>query len=134
MTWRDPWIEVIRPYATTGLGLAEALKGAGAPSDLLEFVRCGLLDFDDIYTHQRDALQSVLAGRNVGVTAGTGSGKTEAFLLPILAAMLAESATWTGTSPTGPPWSRACRHVEGRLAGLLKYRRQHLGRMSRSQH
>jgi hypothetical protein len=29
---------------------------------------------------------------------------------------------------------RACRHVEGRLAGLLKYRRQHLGRMSRSQH
>lgn len=104
--WQEPWVEVLRPYAVTGLGSGEALKDAGAPPELLELVRCGLLDFDDVFTHQRDALASALAGRNVAVTAGTGSGKTESFLLPVIAAILAESRNWTGSSPAGQSWWR----------------------------
>jgi Lhr-like helicase len=105
-TWQEPWVEVLRPYAVTGVGASQALDGAGGPPELAELVRCGLLDFDDIFTHQRDALASALAGRNVAVTAGTGSGKTEAFLLPVLASILSESQAWTGCSPVGGRWWR----------------------------
>ncbi len=37
-----------------------------------------------LYLHQEQAIQSVLNGRNVVVATGTGSGKTESFLYPIL--------------------------------------------------
>lgn len=102
--WREPWVEVLRPYAVTGVGAEEALRGAGAPDDLYAFTRCGLLDFPDLFAHQRDALQSAMAERNVAVTAGTGSGKTESFLLPVVAQLIKESVTWTGTSSAGAEW------------------------------
>ena len=95
---------VLRPYAVTGVGAEEALRGAGAPDDLYAFTRCGLLDFPDLFAHQRDALQSAMAERNVAVTAGTGSGKTESFLLPVVAQLIKESVTWTGTSSAGAEW------------------------------
>jgi ATP-dependent helicase YprA (DUF1998 family) len=41
-----------------------------------------------LYAHQEDALRGVEAGRNVIVKTGTGSGKTEAFLLPVLSGVL----------------------------------------------
>ena len=37
-----------------------------------------------LWRHQEQAIRSIAAGRNVVVATGTGSGKTEAFLLPIL--------------------------------------------------
>lgn len=37
-----------------------------------------------LYQHQEQAIKSVFAGQNVIVATGTGSGKTEAFLYPIL--------------------------------------------------
>lgn len=102
--WREPWVESINEYETTGVGFDAAIGGAGAPTDLGEFARCGLIDYDDIFTHQREALAHSLAGRNIAVTAGTGSGKTEAFLLPVISALISESVAWTGTSPIGPRW------------------------------
>src|SRR5262249_40913829 len=54
--------------------------------------------------------------RNVVVTAGTGSGKTECFLLPIFARLLAEAETWGSSSALhrwwagetdGPSWRHA---------------------------
>lgn len=104
--WREPWVEVLRPYAVTGLGADRAVRDAGAPYDLLPFARCGLLNFDDLFTHQQESLCSAMAGRNVAVTAGTGSGKTESFLLPIVAELLRESSAWNGTSSSGSEWWR----------------------------
>lgn len=50
--------------------------------------------FDPPYTHQANALEAVLRdGRNLVVTTGTGSGKTETFLLPLLAKLATEAAT-----------------------------------------
>jgi superfamily II DNA/RNA helicase len=37
-----------------------------------------------LYQHQEEAIQKALSGRNVLVATGTGSGKTESFLYPIL--------------------------------------------------
>ncbi len=106
MTWREPWVEPVLEYRLTGQGVHGALSEAGAPDELADFALQGLLDpsFTDIFTHQRDAVRSAMDGRNVVVTAGTGSGKTEAFLLPLAASLLNESQGWTGTSPSGPRW------------------------------
>jgi ATP-dependent helicase YprA (DUF1998 family) len=41
-----------------------------------------------LYGHQENAFRSVEAGKNVIVKTGTGSGKTEAFLLPVLSGVL----------------------------------------------
>jgi hypothetical protein len=102
--WREPWLEVIRNYSLTGLGTQAALTNAGASIDLVDLAKCGLLEYPDVFTHQADALRSAISGRNVVVTAGTGSGKTEAFLLPVLSALLDESRQWSGTSPPGSNW------------------------------
>ena len=106
MTWREPWVEPVLEYRLTGQAVHGALYEAGAPDELADFALQGLLDpsFTDIFTHQRDAVRSAISGRNVVVTAGTGSGKTEAFLLPLVASLLSESQGWTGTSPSGPRW------------------------------
>jgi hypothetical protein len=45
-----------------------------------------------LYIHQEQAIRKVAAGRNVVVATGTGSGKTESFLYPILDALSAEYA------------------------------------------
>ena len=31
-TWQEPWVEVLRPYALTGVGAGSTLAAAGAPS------------------------------------------------------------------------------------------------------
>ena len=43
-----------------------------------------------LYLHQDQAIRKAVAGRNLVVATGTGSGKTESFLLPILNALAAE--------------------------------------------
>jgi len=43
-----------------------------------------------LHAHQEQAIRKVAAGRNVVVATGTGSGKTESFLVPILDALSAE--------------------------------------------
>lgn len=43
-----------------------------------------------LYSHQENALRKASAGNNLVVTTGTGSGKTECFLIPIIDALLRE--------------------------------------------
>ncbi|HUG61266.1 MAG TPA: DEAD/DEAH box helicase, partial [Methylomirabilota bacterium] len=50
-----------------------------------------------LYLHQDDAIGKVLAGRNVVVATGTGSGKTESVLIPILDALFQERQAGTIT-------------------------------------
>ncbi len=44
-----------------------------------------------LYHHQQESIRSVFEGRNVVVATGTGSGKTESFLFPILLHLYQES-------------------------------------------
>ncbi|HPF22804.1 MAG TPA: DEAD/DEAH box helicase [Hyphomonas sp.] len=50
--------------------------------------------FDPPYSHQEQAIREILAaGRNAMIMTGTGSGKTESFLLPILGKLAIEART-----------------------------------------
>ncbi|MGI5054929.1 DEAD/DEAH box helicase, partial [Streptomyces sp. JAC18] len=49
--------------------------------------------YDPPYTHQAEALEwTARDGQSLAITTGTGSGKTESFLLPMLAKLAAEAA------------------------------------------
>lgn len=106
--WQHPWLEVRPDYDLTGRTVRESMAAAGAPPELAELASRGLLrGVYELYKHQEEALrQGVAAGRNAVVTAGTGSGKTEAFLLPVLASLVAESASWRGTPARQHQWWR----------------------------
>lgn len=48
-----------------------------------------------LYTHQEKAISVITGGHNAVITTGTGSGKTECFLIPVLDALLREEAAGT---------------------------------------
>ncbi len=55
-----------------------------ASDGLLHSVMPGLIGYPTMYLHQQEVLEAVKGGRHVLVATGTGSGKTEAFLYPIV--------------------------------------------------
>ncbi len=124
VVYRRPWLEPVAQYEGPGLSLSESMAAAGAPIELADFIVPGLLSASaQLRSHQQDALQESLAGRHAVVTAGTGSGKTEAFLLPILARLMAESAAWeAGGAGEGNAWWRGSR------AGYEGQRSKEVGR------
>jgi len=67
----------------------------------------------NLYTHQLTMLKKGVSSGTPGVvTSGTGSGKTESFLLPVFAAIAKEATTWPeGKLASWTPWWR----VEGQV-------------------
>ena len=103
---QEPFIELLPDWEPADNPLAESCEVAGVP-DLAGLVAAGLMrDVPRLYRHQELALQQSLDGHHVVITSGTGSGKTEAFLLPILARLVIESRSWTQprAGETGPAW------------------------------
>jgi len=47
-----------------------------------------------LHSHQAEMLKQALEGNNCIITSGTGSGKTESFLLPLFAQLAKELANW----------------------------------------
>lgn len=78
-----------RPLASLGLPAAAATLLTRLADD----AGGERLVWDPPYAHQCDALESTLVrGRSIVVTTGTGSGKTECFLLPALGRLAEEAA------------------------------------------
>ncbi|MFH9004569.1 DEAD/DEAH box helicase [Streptomyces afghaniensis] len=104
--WRDPLIEVRPRYVSMECDIADSVREAGAHPELAELVQLGLLDgVPSLYEHQHEALvAAVRDGRDVVVTAGTGSGKTESFMLPVLADLVRESAVWSSAALPSNRW------------------------------
>lgn len=48
-----------------------------------------------LFVHQAEMLKEALKGKNCVVTSGTGSGKTESFLLPLFAQLSKEMTSWS---------------------------------------
>ncbi len=96
-TFREPYIESTPRYQT-GPSLAD-LRLPDAATELLSRM-AGWEAFgeplfrDPPYTHQAQALEAAIADRkSLVVATGTGSGKTEAFMLPMLANLAIEART-----------------------------------------
>jgi ATP-dependent helicase YprA (DUF1998 family) len=91
---KGPLLEATPPYRT-GATLRELVD-----EGVLDraFTRLGgpALPLDrPLYRHQEEALRKAAAGRNLVVATGTGSGKTESFLLPVLSSLVAEHSAGT---------------------------------------
>lgn len=138
---REPWVELLPKYKSCGKKINE-LSNVEGLSDLQiqefkDFVTCGMMTEDkELYEHQYRMLTQSMEDKHAVVTSGTGSGKTEAFLLPLVAALIKESSTWQ--IPKDQPshlndwwrdkdWQKAC-EKEGNRGLRQSYRipqRQH---------
>ena len=118
--WRYPMIEVRPQYVSAGVSISESVREAGAHPHLAELAELGLLrGVPSLYEHQHRALVAAVRDqRDVVVTAGTGSGKTESFILPILADLVRESEAWPATSlPANRWWSSPNGKFQAQRAG-----------------
>ncbi|MDQ2876077.1 MAG: DEAD/DEAH box helicase, partial [Actinomycetota bacterium] len=94
--FRAPYIESTPRYKTSrrfaDLDIPEAAKTLFAVMTSSSGAQLPLLH-DPPYTHQADALEAAGGhGESAVITTGTGSGKTESFLLPLLAKLAAEAS------------------------------------------
>lgn len=97
LTAQEILIETVLAYPSCAT-LEEACNEAGLPSNVAPALRQIMFGGDSRFKlrkHQHQSLVTSLAPanstkRNVVVTSGTGSGKTESFLLPVLARLASE--------------------------------------------
>ena len=113
VTCRDPYVEMLPEYQSMGMKLDQCIASDpelnAAFNDFPEYVKlidAGLMSYPP-YKHQVDMLKTAFVGvggnHNAIITSGTGSGKTESFMLPLLASLLKEAKTW-GTPNYQTDW------------------------------
>lgn len=94
---RGPIVEGTPAYAR-GASLRDLIHEGVLPEKFLTFDSPDLPVDRPLYVHQEVATRKAREGRSLVVSTGTGSGKTEAFLIPILA-RLADELTQGALSP-----------------------------------
>jgi DEAD/DEAH box helicase domain-containing protein len=109
----EPFIEPVLPYPGTDV-VGDVAALAGVDPDVLGTVASAVFGIENPGTevrlrrHQAESvihsLGSASSQRNVILTSGTGSGKTEGFLIPILARLVQESKSWGSPVPVNTWW------------------------------
>lgn len=96
---KGPYLDISGSYKT-GLSISDLIK-SGDASPLFNQLEKGEESEKEIkisrplYTHQQEALVKANKGKNLVVTTGTGSGKTECFVIPIINSLLREKEAGT---------------------------------------
>lgn len=102
--YKEPFCELLPEYESAGQKLEDLVKKDNSikwPAHFSEFISRGLMKPSDPsrsyipYAHQYEMLKFAFGHRkNVVITSGTGSGKTESFMLPLFASLLQEASKW----------------------------------------
>ena len=105
---QEPYLELIKPYPSSGKEITD-LKLEDIPKDsngsnyfssqeelelFQKFCKAGLVGDFPLYQHQIDMIKNYALGKNCIITTGTGSGKTESFLLPLFAYLSKQITKW----------------------------------------
>ena len=120
LIYQKPLFEPILRPKSSEKTLSQVCADLGISEDVSEFLAAGGEDglaprTRKLYDHQVKAISaSLIDKRDVVVTTGTGSGKTECFLLPIFSQLIEESKDW---QPYGDRQSQPWREKGKRQRG-----------------
>lgn len=123
---REPFFQAHRPFR-----LGKKWRDLPLDAKIAEVMEAraqgfGAKDWEYAYTHQSGAIDELLSplARPVVVTTGTGSGKTEAFLLPVLHNALMDARSFNGkpglTAILIYPMNALANDQRERIDGYLK--------------
>lgn len=127
---QPPLVETVPIYPSSGLNLAGAAQRLSSEcpdyGDLAELAKKLFPANIELYYHQWQSIDAAIRNhRDIVVTTGTGSGKTECFLLPLFAQLARESATWDGveTAKSDRYWWNS--KSQGRVSQWAHTKRPH---------
>lgn len=110
--FQNAYLEPIPAYASgkalKDLSDQDVPLGKGV-EEFKKIVSAGLFDGNHpLYAHQQRMLKKSLEGKHCVVVTGTGSGKTESFLLPVLATIVGEAVnSWPAATEPQAKWPDA---------------------------
>jgi len=84
---KGPYVSISSPYKK-GHSLQELVNTGKSNKNITKMEK--LSPKRPLYAHQEDALTKIKEGKSIIVSTGTGSGKTESFLIPIINELLEE--------------------------------------------
>jgi len=105
---QEPYLEIIKPYPSSTKTISEIRIDEIKKDELgnnyfsnqeelelfQKFCSAGLVGNFPLYQHQIDMIKNYALGKNCIITTGTGSGKTESFLLPLFAYLAKKISKW----------------------------------------
>lgn len=97
--WKWPQVELLSNYPKSKITNKEVYKQGGINKLFYEYLDNSIFSDEDgnpfeMYEHQASSLLNSAKEKNVILTTGTGSGKTEGMYLPVFKSLLNESTTW----------------------------------------
>lgn len=97
--WQEPYIEANPAYVSVDNGIIESKEIPVDIKAILEsMIERNMGVFKNPYSHQIKSLERFYAGDELFVATGTGSGKTECFMWPMISKLIREakssSETW----------------------------------------
>lgn len=92
--WKEPYIEANPAYVSVINGITQS---ENLPDDvrkiLSKMIDNGVGVYKNPYSHQIEALEAFYSGNDLFVATGTGSGKTECFMWPMISKLIREAKT-----------------------------------------
>lgn len=95
--WKEPYIEANPAYKSIQDGVEKAELPTDIKAILKEMIVRNMGVYKNPYVHQIQALESFYKNRDLFVATGTGSGKTECFMWPMVTKLVNEAKNNTNT-------------------------------------